>query len=357
MRFPAAILLVLSFSAGCSPFEEYENRPPNDADAAADPCLGFDEAPSADADLDLVFVFSGVVPIDPDDPTAGVGLDLDDTCSFEENEGSCVPPVAFRGDGPDCRDAALGDMFHPSSNQDALEEGNREVERGWLTSALRIRGYNGTTDDPEVIVSLYAVSTSEDGEEHDLRPPRWDGEDVWNVGSLTLDPETPSDARCALDAKARYVDEAAEVRSGVLTARPNGHRVSWGLLLRVRLRARLERDGQHGPWRLRDGELGGAFAVAEIARQSLRATDTSAPLVCPGEPAYEAGLEVLCLQADLSVTHPDDDNALCDAVSFGIGFNAEPAKLGHIVWIPEDPTCAESGVDQPDPGTICRDID
>ncbi|MBW2458071.1 MAG: hypothetical protein JRI68_26440, partial [Deltaproteobacteria bacterium] len=94
------------------------------------------------------------------------------------------------------------------------------------------------------------------------------------------------------------------------------------------LTATIEGDNQTG-WSLTGGQLVGRWKLEDFFKTVRTITSGGDPL-CIGNNIYEMLKTAVC-------TFPDIHSELlpptepCDAISFGMGFEAEPAQLGFII--------------------------
>jgi hypothetical protein len=288
-----------------------------------------------------------------DDGSDTLGFDLDGLCSCSDGAPpSCVPDEGAASlmsycDAAGGRDRAMSSLFALLSGAMLIEEPNsffsQAADRGEWSLLVRVVGYNGLADDPEVTVALYAVSTPTG-----LSGRAWDGSDAWPVSDDSVGDD--ENGVPTLD-KPRFVDPSAHVTGGVLVARPTagemrlaGPDARMALSFeRALLSGRLEPDAR-GSFALRAATLAAVVPVDELFAiyGSVRRID-GAPL-CSDDPDHDAARTALCRAPDLRLA-PGGPASPCDGISLAIGFDAEPARLGAVM-ASEAPTesCAP-GVD------------
>lgn len=285
---------------------------------------------------DLVFAVRSIrVLTDADAGEVPIGLDLDNTCTCQGQESSCVPPTqAEPCDEAEGRDNALPALFAVLGTAlggvDVDDYYTSGAERGSWSLLLRLSGYSGEADDGRVMLAWFVT----DGFEGDAGPA-WDGQDVWPI---TAD-SCPVGADGGPDLNlARYRDEGAYVTDHSVVA---GMSSDWEFVLagttssfRMRLSGggftgRLEQDDD-GIWHLRDGLITGVLRAPDLfsAISTFQIGDGGA--LCTDNIFYDLAKKTLCEARDILGGFPDP-SAPCDALSIGIGFEAMQAHVGRLV--------------------------
>jgi hypothetical protein len=282
-----------------------------------------------------------------------VGYDLDDACSCDGDEGSCLAPdfvTADTCDGPRGRDNSAARLFAiirsvaPDTNSEQTSE---YIEAGDWSLLVRLRGYNGQPNDEQVEVSLYpSTGLDDDPCEPTGRTPNWDGNDRWPVPDIALEGGAGGSGGMAPDCSGaselldspRWRDDAGYVRDGVLVgALPDaGLTILDGdgplsiVLTQGFLSGRLSRE--EGRWKLSGGLLVGRWSLAEALGIAGRFR-VDGEALCTDHPVYELMKNAVCSVADITagVSGP---TAECDALSFAVGFEAEHAQLGTVFDAP-----------------------
>ncbi len=309
-----------------------------------------------------------------------VGFDLDARCTCLGEEGSCIPPS---GSGVDLCDGPGGIdngvaaafnvvvQFYPGFSTEAQNQG---IADGKWSILVRVSGYNGGLHDARVNVAVFPSSGLSKNPCLDGLVPAWDGADPWPIPHTSLETAgsggagggrgggggdgasgggdggasatgggpgqggaggTSCDGLPGYDTDAaRFADDNAYVTDGVLVASlpPTGITFTGGgdtttfVLTAGFLTARINQVG--GAWFLRDGLLAGRWPITEVFRfiSSLEANDQ--PL-CTDTTAYPPIKGLLCAYPDVTANIASP-TAPCDAVSFGMRFDAEPAVLGTV---------------------------
>jgi hypothetical protein len=286
--------------------------------------------------LDLVlamhtFVYGWASSDDAGKPKyQSIGFDLDNKCTGEGEGPSCQEPVwatASHHDGVDGIDNVQGELVWPQG-----PESNTETTNG-VNILLRVRGYSGDANDDQVEVSLYyapGLSPREDGGLDLL----WDGKDRWAASPDCLLP--PTDGSTPSVDQPRFVDDHAYVTNGVLVSRlqeglwqgtsdlpePTRHVVIAGAL--------TQNDG--GLWQMTNATIGFAVALKDYLFNTAWFPwgPGGAYQLCQAPTYYPLQVMNTCAIADIAFDS-SSPTAPCDAISFGIGFDAIQARLGDVM--------------------------
>lgn len=271
------------------------------------------------------------------------GLDLDRTCTCPESD-SCVLPAGGKRSCDDAegrdnlgatllgRAAALFQTVRP----DIIEA---RIRSGVYTVLVGVQGWNGTPDDPSLLVSIGFSSGFEDPGGRDAgTSPKFDGTDTWSVHpAALLNGDAIIGKSCsAAPCVPANLDQSAYMRGGVIVAKFD--RVSVGIesgafvleVTSATLTAKLIPSGTDT--RI-EGELAGRWPTDRLLASfaSLRDPISDKPL-CPDNPTYQALKKTVCDAADLaSDPRKDRTGAPCDAVSDALSFTGSTAKLGTVV--------------------------
>jgi hypothetical protein len=268
----------------------------------------------------------------PDPGAAPIGLDLDKLCTCQGEPSSCVAPAGQPDggacDGEDGRDLAssglLGILGKALNKDDLGVFYSGFAEKGVWGVLLRVSGYNGEANDDEVRLEWY-VSAGFGA------LPLWDGSDAWPISSKSL-----MDGSMNLN-EPRYVDPLAYVKDGMLVASlPEGAVVFAGGMTNLELRltagtlmGRIEK-GANG-YSIVDGNIATRMRLADafLMVSSFRSDEGLA--FCTNDIVWTQLIRPqICRAPDIQVG-AIEPNKPCDAISFGIGFDAYPAQLGNVV--------------------------
>ena len=262
-----------------------------------------------------------------------LGFDLDNTCTGEGQEPSCIEPPSVPKshyqDGVDGIDNAFGMGWYKYAGDIVTPEPNA------VEGLIRVRYYNGMPNDDQVEVSIYyalGLSARDDGGVG-FWPPVWDGQDRWNILPESL--ESPEAGASSLD-NPKYVDKNAYVSNGVLVTRLDDA-LSLSYLTsapthlwkahRVVIAGTLS-QAQDGTWELQ-AMAGSRAKINEAVQATLLeiATGSNYPIcLTPDAGTY---VQRVCSFADIAY---DDDtgSAMCDATSTGYALQAKQARLGEV---------------------------
>jgi hypothetical protein len=259
---------------------------------------------------------------------AVVGLDLDGKCTCDGDGPSCLAPAFAEGDacdGPGGRDNATARVFAfmtallgEESFSSASLSGRADA--GAWSLLFRVREYNGTADDDRVEVDVYPSSGGID--------PAWNGEDRWPVSETSVAPGGTVDDPL-------YVDTKAYVSGGTLVASLSESSLILGsddnqMVLDLTagfVTARVVVRG--GALRLEGGTLAARWRLTDVFKTLSTFRDTAGTPVCTDDLLYDTVKDQICGFVDIysALGTPTDE---CDSLSLGIGFEAEPAKLGDL---------------------------
>jgi hypothetical protein len=311
-----------------------------------------------------------------------IGFDLDDRCTCLGEGDGCVVPSDARPnhcDGPGGRDnntARLfqqAQLFFPDASSQAL---SRAADAGLTSVLVRVSDYNGLPNDDKVRTALYLTPGIDDAVPPDcpFAAPEWDGKDVWPIATSCLEPPpaglggatgagggggaaaaggggaggmdcTPLASVPGYDLdKPLYYDDNAYVSGGVLVANlPTSEVIieSANSQIQIKLTAGFATarisptsDG----WALVDGILTGRAKQGDVFKAVSTISKGGKP-VCTDHFAYPTLKQAVCSHLDVASTLGGPTTP-CDAISFAVAFEAEPAKLGIVVEPkPPDSVC------------------
>jgi hypothetical protein len=270
--------------------------------------------------------------IDIGGPKKNVGFDLDGQCTCPEKP-SCKEPswaTADHCDGPNGRDNGTGNAFATinmivGSSPISSFALSQEAINGKWSLLVKVSGYNGNDDDDQVEVALYATPGLG-------AKPAWDGTDAWPVAPIALVDGVSVDQPI-------NKDPTAYVTNRVLVAHlPTSTVVflSSGVHLQVDLTgvvfsATLEKKDSGGV-DLVGGTFSGAWPMKALFQGLSGLRVNGNMLICVGDLYYGLVKPALCDEIDLSSA--GTAGADCDALSFGVGFEATQALLGPVQALP-----------------------
>jgi hypothetical protein len=334
----AALAIALLVADGCLAKKSGDDRRPACAHHRPPPPP---DVTDGGGSYDLLFVASGYQTGTESWDDAGrpqyqsIGFDLDDTCTGEGEDASCVEPVSADGghtDGVDGIDNAFGQIWwHKATGSDhALTTANTPA------MMIRVAAYSGQPDDDQVEVSLYVgryAAPGDGGSE-----PLWDGHDRWNLLRDMLAPS--GDGGAPSPDEPRYRDDHAYVSRGVLVAQfpeaqwtpalanvPNALYQVHGVVLA----GSLTRVG--AGWELQNVMAGGRTALPDVflvAAEFPDLLDGMTVPTCQVPADYVKEKQNTCPLVDIASVS-DSPLAPCDAVSWGLLFQFKQAAFGEVL--------------------------
>jgi hypothetical protein len=261
------------------------------------------------------------------------GFDLDNVCTCTDDAGpSCAGRSAQAGlycDAPggiDNQFAKIVQLIQVPLGAATFSSTafSNEANAGNWTLLVEIDGYNGMKDDPSVTVSLFPCPGLG-------VTPKWDGTDSWAV----LDTDVDSAGMPV------FTSDGAYVSGGTLVASVPGVPITLAgaketITLTLSSAVLTGQLGQtNGQWRLEQGVLAARLGITNFF-QSLSAyrDNQGLPLCTNSGLIYMTAKTSICNDADILLTATDPSSTTCDAVSFGMGFTADPAQRGPSVPAP-----------------------
>jgi hypothetical protein len=321
----------------------------SDQSLARTPCRPDVEDPPTQGEP-LVFALRTIgLGMSPDAPQAWRDLGLDRDCLATTTTGgaSCKSPEPTQvEDGHQGRDNGFGRNigtvaqslvtlgvlpFDPEVREnDDLELGRR----GWV---VVLEDFGRVPNDPRVRFTFYMSrgTFTLDGQ---MQTPAWDGADSW-----WLDPTSFSTIGEPL-----WVDDNAYVADHVLVASlPSGIKLVWGVtfgrfelsLSEALLYARLDLN-----WAgLTAGQLSATWPAVVAVDEMSRYLDGLG--LCPDDPRHEMFVGQITKKVDSRVDFAAEPDLACNAISVGVGFTAQVAKLGKVAapHPPPPEPCTDGG--------------
>lgn len=355
------------------------------------PDAGADVAPPVDAGPEAcVFVHPPTAPDGGDDDgglsgllalrtavlglekasTVDIGWDLDDhcTCADTVRPESCVRAT---GAGPETCDKSGGrdltgnaTILQANFVYNGISDTNlqKQLDLGKFGQLVAIRNYNGLPDDPKVRIDLapsYGTILTNDAGVPILNgsgflqnaPLKHDGADRWGY----VPPYASKTVDGLIDGVAR--DDNAYVKGGVAVAHfPVAYVTvqfdvgnSNPLVFRIVdvVVAAKVNVGDGGAITLSEGRLGGRVRIQDMMDSFLVWEDPiDGPSVCPGKGLYEIIRTGICKNRDVRGARAEDGKNLpCDAISFALGFAAEPGLVyGSVGYVYKPTQCWDGGL-------------
>ncbi len=311
---------------------------------------------------EIVFALRNITLDQSEDKWTDIGLDLDGRCSPEDGV-ECTPPANTppEVDGLEGIDNSIGHNLLPlvdvvfNGGLQALVSDAQTGGNGVLI--VRIRGYNGLENDPQVDVTLSqsvvgtpplpndsapnltitdAVGRLPNGELSP--PPLWDGKDYFWVRSDTVagnDLESPLNR-----------DDNAYVSGRTLVVRmPDRVDITFsgvavGVLVRLSETV-VVIDMSADTLTVPRAVFAGRWSITDIL-------NTAASIgICPGNPLFDVAFSVLEESADVRADpRPNESGLVCDAASIGVHVDGVRARLAGVANpIPRTDQCLDAGAD------------
>jgi hypothetical protein len=273
-----------------------------------------------------------------------IGFDLDDTCTREGQAPPCVEPSwasAPHTDGVDGIDNAAGQSWWQAGFGPVTFSAANPVP------IVRVGGYSGKPDDPQVAVSLYVGLGLEPRADGADGGTFGDGQDRWKILPQMLRPS--ADGGTPSVDEPLFRDDQAYVSGGKLVAHFPEALWTLGAPLAPAALARVYRLVVAGSltrvsqttWELQNLVVGFAVKPSDdfIFGAYLPFGTTNAPL-CQFASDFRAAEKRVCTFADIASTS-DSASAPCDALSAGFRLQAKQAGFGEVLTqTPVPPPCA-----------------
>lgn len=258
-----------------------------------------------------------------------VGYDIDDHCSAGGADVPCHGSPNDRDGGIDNAFFAdfISSLAIPIGGSDpALATTNEAIDAGSDGIFLAVYGYNGQPDDDKVsfaLVSSPGLVSTACGDAGAEAGPRWDGCDVWSIGSTKIIATVLQEVQPAYVTQGtlvvRYGTKDLAIRFGGTELRLRDAIVSAKLVPLG--------DGRH---ELQDGVITGRAPTADLFESAARVTvrvGGSVKHLCETPATIEVIRDNICPARDLRLAG-DDPSSACDGLSIAIGFGASPAAVG-----------------------------
>jgi hypothetical protein len=326
----------------------------NGTPVAEDPAMGLD--------LDLVFAIRSIDigESQPDLSSVGpkVGYDLDGVCTGLGDPSSCLVPSGVDPgdykDGPGGIDNRTAKLFASAKTfNDSISSQNysKGANDGSWSLLVRVSNYNGTQNDGKVTVALYpSPGMGEEVCAPDDTKPLWNGADAWPIDANALKKSNSgpgSDGGTGVCSKGapgysydlpKYVDTNAYVSDGTFVANlPEAvltvSNFKAGTLVKLTagfITGKLV-DGPNGR-RISDGVFTGRWKATDMFLAFSTSLSEGQPL-CTTNPVYQLLRSAICSARDIAGSLGGPTTP-CDAVSFALRYDAEPAKLGAVFEVP-----------------------
>lgn len=299
----------------------------------------------------LVMAVRTLTYSDSPDGGAKLGVDLDNTCTCQlDAPPTCAPRAGGKGvcDDTEGRDNGLGGLLQRLGNlSPAFRELSltQQLEEGDRALLFELRNWNGTPNDPSVVLAFYASNGIGSTDAGRLRP-KWDGTD-----RFTLAPESLRGGKLiGGEPFPIYFDDRGYVRDGVVVGRPVSTEPFSGVIgipLQITsglVFGRLVPIG--GGWGLTEGQLVGRTSTRSVltALATLRDPFDGTKFLCGSNGNYQGVRTLICQGADLRIDPgAKDPSEACDALGTAFGVTAWPARFGAVEAIPRPEAGCDAG--------------
>jgi hypothetical protein len=283
-----------------------------------------------------------------------VGYDLDKECTCLGGNPTCQAPgsMPVDCDGPGGRDNAVArlfqnlGLFEPETFTSEYQSG--KADAGDFSILFRVSDYNGQPNDTAVTLAVYTSPGIDKDPCFPAAVANWDGNDAWPIDAVTLNGMGSgggggmggsmgcggADPGFDVD-DPKYVSQQAYVVDNVLVADlPNSSLVFTNNdsatvinLVAGFLTGTIEQDANGRA--IRNGVLTGRWRVADIFAILPTIENNNEP-ICKDSDLFGPVKSILCNYPDITGSVAGAA-APCDALSFGMGFDAEAATLGAPV--------------------------
>jgi hypothetical protein len=283
-----------------------------------------------DDGVDIGGIVVAIHSVDLGDMVTIPGYDLDQVCTCTADAGpTCVGRSTSAGlycDAPggiDNQFAKIVQLIEVPLGAATFSSTafSNQANLGRWTLLVEIHGYNGQKDDPSFQVALYPCAGLG-------ITPKWDGTDSWAV----LDTDVTSTGAPVFQSNGAYVSGqtlVATVPSVPITLAGSKNTITLTLSGAVITGKLVESNGQ---WRLIQGVLAARLGVADFFKSLSAYRDTTGmPLCTDSGFIYSTAKTSVCNDADILLDGTQPKSAPCDALSFGMGFTADPALRGPQV--------------------------
>ena len=294
------------------------------------------------------------------------GFDLDGVCTCPG------PPSCIQEQGaPETCDDSVGrdnanlEIFQQfgSVALNSASQLNQGLQSGQYGLVFRLTNYNNQPNDTQVTASLYVSNGVGVGADGGTVSPTHNGTDPWTIdpGSLANGAQLVG-TDCGGDNPACvpvFTDVNAYVAGGVLVAQLTTDfplsfgtkSVLGGAVMRLKdmlIVGTLQPKGIVGGgfgFAINDGTIAGRWPTSYLLSTLASMPDNNVPLplgpdsyLCGQDKNYQILKWAACQIADIA-SNPaaDNTNAHCDAISVGLRFTAEPARLGAVLAVPTPP--------------------
>jgi hypothetical protein len=274
-----------------------------------------------------------------------LGYDLDDTCTCQGTPaagesckpiGDASPTHCDNEAGVDNAGLSLVRQFSAFPGFFQTSYLNDRIAGGYYSALVRISKYNGKANDTQVEVAFFPSNGTIGIDQGLPAIPNWNGKDDWTLDPSSLLGGVLPDGG---EPGAKYVDQSAYVRDGVLVANL-GFPISVGAsamdntltidLVGAVVTAKLVPE-MGGTFRVDEGTIAGRWTTNKMLTSLQVLHDPFDPQklarLCGTNTTYQLIKAKICSAADIAANVLEDGkNAPCGALTVGIAFTSAQAR-------------------------------
>lgn len=256
------------------------------------------------------------------------GYDLDGQCTCVQEAGATCVGTMLQCDAPNGVDNTMAKLINLVSSLAGVGSFgsaafSAQAYEGKWGAIIKIDRYNGLSDDPSVDVAMLVspgFGSDPDAGAH------WDGNDEWPITSDSLDPDAGTPL---FQSKGAYVANhvlVAALPTTALAISGSNERITINITGGV-LTGRLQQFGN--VYRIVDGVLAGRWRESDVFKALSSYRDSDGKPFCTDLPLfYKNAKGIVCSSRDILADPTGAKSLPCDSLSLGMGFTAEPAKIG-----------------------------
>lgn len=259
------------------------------------------------------------------------GYDLDGQCTCVNEAGPTCVGTKQQCDAPNGIDNTMASLMKlvslaAGTGSFGSSYFSAKANDGHWSALIEVKRYNGLKDDPNVDVALYV---SPGFGATDAGPPTWAGDDAWPVSAASLDADSGAPL---YRSKGAYVSNnvlVAALPTAALAISGGTERITINITGGV-LTGELQNAG--GVLRITNGILAGRWREEDVFKALSSYRDSDGKPFCTDFAIFYSNAKgAVCGNRDILADGTGAKSLPCDSLSLGLGYTAEPAKLGDVV--------------------------
>lgn len=269
----------------------------------------------------------------------GYGFNLDGKVSDAASLDLCKPaagakPSAVYPDGDGGIDNNWGKMLMPiftSLSMDFSTQVNDSIAKGDFSVLVRINGIAPGATGPYKSEAFTGATLG--------KAPAWSGSDVWQVrsdsldnGDITMPRASFPSSQVSLDAMGQRVWQSIDVGEITLVLQLSGFPMTVPIH-NARMWMVLSSDNQHAA----SGMIGGLIDTEALIAEMAKVAGSFDPALCPPSSTFDSIAQQFRQASDILLDGSQDPTKTCNAISIGLGFEADAALLGGVFDPPVAP--------------------